>query len=133
LAYKKGAVEDENNKPYSIETQYRNSFIHVIVSGNKLTPQIALDYWREIIAECESKDCSKILLEHNFVEMISMVEMLEIIGPVGDMLKGRIMAFYDRFGHYDTPEAGKMILRSHDVKMQIFHDLGEAERWLLAN
>jgi hypothetical protein len=98
-----------------------------------VTRDVALAYWQEIIDHCEDRHCNKILLDHNFEEMISMNEMLEVIGPVGEMLKGRIMAFYDRFGHYDIPEAGKMILRSHNIKMQIFHDLAEAERWLEAN
>ena len=124
---------DDSGKQYSIEIDHKGTYLHVVVSGQKVTPEIALDYWHEIVDECESKSCSKILLEHNFVEMISMVEMLKIIGPVAELLKGRMLAFYDRFGNYDTPEAGKMILRSKDVKMQIFHDLKEAERWLIAN
>ena len=122
-----------DEKGYAIEWENHGSFLHVIVGGLKVTPKIALDYWHEIIEECERLGCSKILLEHNFVEMIEMQEMLKIIGPVGDMLKGHVLAFYDRLGHYETPEAGKAILRSHDVKMQIFHDLKDAERWLLAN
>ena len=121
------------NKPYSIETERRDSFIHFTISGKRVTRDIALAYWREIDDECTRSNCRKILLDHNFEEMISMEEMLEVIGPVGDMLKGKIMAFYDRFGHYDIPEAGKMILRSQNIKMQIFHDLGEAEKWLMAN
>jgi hypothetical protein len=126
------AVE-ENGKPYSIETALDGPYLHAVVGGLKLTPEIVLDYWHDIIDECESSGCSKILLEHNFVEMISVPEMLKIIGPVGDLLQGRMLAFYDRYGHYATPEAGKMILRSHDVKMQIFQDLHEAEKWLAAN
>lgn len=121
------------DKPYTIDTESRDSFIHFTVNGKRVTRDVALAYWQEIIDHCERTGCSKILLDHNFEEMISMNEMLEVIGPVGDMLKGRIMAFYDRFGHYDIPEAGKMILRSHNVKMQIFHDLDEAEKWLEAN
>lgn len=121
------------NTDYSIETENRGSYLYVIVGGLKVTPQIALDYWNEIIGECESLGCSKILLEHNFIEMIEMSEMLKIIGPVAEMLDGRMLAFYDRYGHHDTPEAGKKILRSHDVKMQVFQDIKEAERWLLAN
>lgn len=122
-----------SDKPYSIETERRDPFIHFTVSGERVTPEIALAYWQEIIDECDRSNCSKILLDHNFQEMIPMQEMLKVIGPVGDMLKGKIMAFYDRFGHYDIPEAGKMILRSHNVKMQIFHDLDEAEKWLMVN
>ena len=124
---------DDDNKPYSIELEDNGSYLHAVVGGLRVTPEVALEYWREIIEECEEKKISKILLEHNFVEMISMAEMLKVIGPVGEMLKGRMMAFYDRYGHYEIPEAGKVILRGHDVKMQIFHDLDEAVRWLKAN
>ncbi len=122
-----------DEKAYSLEAESHGEYIHFTVGGLKVSPQIALDYWHDIIEECERENCSKILLEHNFVEMIGMQEMLTIIGPVADLLKGRIMAFYDRFGHYDVPEAGKVILRSHDIKMQMFHDLNEAKRWLAAN
>ena len=124
-------VDDE--KAYSLETEDHGTYLHVIVGGLKVTPKIALGYWREIIDECERVNCSKILLEHNFVEMISMSEMLKVIGPVAELLEGRTLAFYDHYGHYETPEAGKAILRGHDVKMQIFHDLKEAEKWLMVN
>ncbi|HYJ92811.1 MAG TPA: hypothetical protein VEV84_15985 [Pyrinomonadaceae bacterium] len=120
-------------KQYDIEMEPRDGYLHVIVGGVRVTPEVALDYWHEIIEECERIGYSKILLEHNFVEMISMPEMLTIIGPVTDLLQVRLLAFYDRQGHYDIPEAGKKIMRSHDVKMQIFDNVDEATRWLLAN
>jgi hypothetical protein len=123
----------EAEKGYAIELENHGEYLHAIVGGLRVTPEIALGYWREIIGECEKLSVSKILLEHNFVEMISMQEMLEIIGPVADLLRGRSFAFLDRYGHYDIPEAGKKILRGHDVKMQLFRDLDEAEKWLLAN
>lgn len=123
----------DDEKGYSITTEDCETYLYVIVTGSKVTPEIALGYWRDIIRECDEKSCSKILLVHNFVEMISMSEMVEIIGPVAELLNGRILAFYDRHGHYDIPEAGKKILRGHDIKMQTFHDLKEAERWLWAN
>src|ERR1041385_2532387 len=127
------SVSDESGKGYSLRMEHLDPYLYVTVSGSRVTPQIALDYWREVIAECDRLDCAKILLEHDFVEMISMPEMLEVIGPVTEMLKGRMMAFYDSYGNYDIPEAGKKIMRSKNVKMQIFHDLARAERWLLAN
>jgi len=122
-----------DDKQYDIEMEVRDGYLHTVVGGLRVTAEIALDYWHEIIDECERTGLSKILLEHNFVEMISMPEMLTIIGPVTDLLQGRLLAFYDRQGHYDIPEAGKKIMRSHDVKMQIFHSVDEAERWLKAN
>jgi hypothetical protein len=120
-------------KDYDLEIDDHGSYLHAVVGGLRVTPEIALGYWSEIVEKCEQTGCAKILLEHNFVEMISMQEMLEVIGPVGELLKGKSMAFFDRYGHYDIPEAGKAILRGHEVKMQLFHDLNEAQRWLIAN
>jgi len=124
---------DEQNKPYAIEFEEHESYLHAIVGGLRVTSEIALGYWQEIIDECEKLGYSKILLEHNFVEMISKDEMLEVIGPVAHLLEGRMFAFYDHYGHYEIPEAGKAILRSLNVKMQIFHDLHDARKWLTAN
>jgi hypothetical protein len=123
----------DDDKPYSLELENRGEYLYAIVGGLKVTPEIALGYWHEIIDECDKLGLTKILLEHNFAEMISMHEMLQIIGPVADMLKGRMFAFVERYGHYEIPEAGKTILRGLNIKMQLFTDVEEAEKWLLAN
>jgi hypothetical protein len=124
---------DTPNKTYSLETENRGTYLYAIVGGLKVTPEVALGYWREIVKECDELGLRKILLVHNFVEMISMPDMLEVIRPIGELLQGRAFAFIDRYGHYEIPEAGKAILRGLDVKMQIFADVEEAEKWLLAN
>ncbi|MBV9214545.1 MAG: hypothetical protein JO053_00060 [Acidobacteria bacterium] len=120
-------------KDYTIFLDQEDGYLHVTVGGKRVTSDIALAYWREIIDKCEANNCPRILLDHDFEEMISMQEMLQVIGPVADLLKGRLLAFYDRFGNYEIPEAGKVILRSKGIKMQIFHHLDEAIKWLLAN
>ena len=124
---------EEQRKGYDVEFVNHGDYLHAIVGGLRVTSAVALGYWQEIIDECERLECSKILLEHNFVEMISKEEMLEVIGPLAHLLEGRIFAFYDHYGHYEIPEAGKAILRSLNVKMQIFQDLHAAQKWLLAN
>ena len=123
----------EPTKDYELEFVNHGEYLHAIVGGLRVTSEIALGYWQEIVDECERLECSKILLEHNFVEMISKEEMLEVIGPLAHLLEGRMFAFYDHYGHYEIPEAGKAILRSLNVKMQIFHDLKDAQKWLAAN
>ena len=122
-----------HGKDYELETENRGSYLYAAVGGLKVTPAIAMAYWREIIDECDELGLSKILLDHNFVTMISMAEMLEVIRPIADLLKGRSFAFVDRHGHYDIPEAAKTILRNLNVKMQLFGDMERAEKWLLAN
>jgi hypothetical protein len=123
----------DDDKPYSLELENRGEYLYAIVGGLKVTPEIGLSYWSEIVAACEEHGLTKILLEHNFAEMISMSGMLEVIGPLAGMLRGRMFAFVDRYEHYDIPEAAKGILRNLNVKMQLFRSVEEAEKWLLAN
>ncbi|MEQ1921987.1 MAG: hypothetical protein ABL952_05720 [Pyrinomonadaceae bacterium] len=123
----------ENEKQYSLTTENRGEYLYANVGGLRVTPEIALDYWHEIIDECDDLGLSKILLEHSFVEMISVEGMLDVIGPLGGLLKGRMFAFIDDFGHYEIPEAAKAILRGLHVKMQLFEDIEKAEKWLIAN
>ena len=130
MAYTVGVT---HQKEYELETENRGSYLYAVVGGLRVTPEIGLGYWREIVDECEELGLSKILLVHNFVTMISMSDMLEVIGPVADLLKGRTFAFVDTRGQNDIPEAAKPILRSLNVKMQLFDNVERAEKWLLAN
>ena len=123
----------DSDKPYSLEMENRGEYLFAVVGGLKVTPEIGLAYWHEIVDECDRLGLTKILLEHNFAEMISMAGMVEVIGPISSMLKGRMFAFIDRYDHYDIPEAAKGIFRNLNVKMQLFKDVEEAEKWLLAN
>lgn len=121
------------DKPYTIEMEARGEYLYTVVSGLKTTPQIAMSYWTEVINKCDELGISKVLMEHNFVETISMPEVVEIIGPISDLLRGRKIAFIDRFAHDDVSELGKKMARSRDVMVQIFDDRARAEKWLLAN
>jgi hypothetical protein len=124
----------ETEKPYSLETENRGSYLYAIIGGLKVTPEAAKDYWAEIVDECKDLGLSKVLAEKNFPETISMDSLATDVSPyLSELMQGFIVAFVDRFGHEDISELGKKLARSSGVKMQVFEDVGEAEKWLLAN
>jgi hypothetical protein len=126
-------VAVEEGKPYSIETENRGSYLYAIIGGLKVTPEMAKDYWAEIVDECKDLGLNKILAEKNFIETISMDSLAELNPYFTDLFKGFIVAFVDRYHHDDISELGKTLARGSGVKMQIFADADEAEKWLLAN
>lgn len=121
------------DKPYTIAMEDRGEYLYAIVGGLQTTPEIAMTYWREVIDKCEELGISRVLMEHDFVETISMPEVVEIMGPLSDLLRDRKIAFIDRFAHDDVSELGKKMARSRNVMVQIFSDTAKAEKWLLAN
>ena len=120
-------------KPYSLETENRGSYLYAIIGGLKVTPEAAKDYWTEIVAECREIGLDKILAEKNFVATFSMDSLAELNPYFTDLFKGFKIAFVDRYHHDHISDLGKKLARASGVKMQVFADVGEAEKWLLAN
>lgn len=120
-------------KPYSIQMEDRGEYLYALVSGEKVTPEIGKSYWTEILQRCDELGVNKILIEKNFVETVSMQEVVQGSASMGEFLRGRKIAVIDRYDHDEISELGKKIARSRDIMVQIFRDAAKAEKWLLAN
>jgi len=121
------------DKPYTIKLEDRGEYLYALVGGGKLTPEIACTYWREIADRCSVLDKTKIMIEKDFAESVSPLEIINMGTYLGELLATKKIAFLDRHGNEDINELGKKIARNQDVKMQIFKNVEDAERWLQAN
>lgn len=121
------------DKPYTLEMEDRGRYLYALVSGEKVTPEIGRSYWTDILRQCGELNLSKILIEKNFVETVSMQEVVQGGSQMGEFLKGYKIAVIDRFHHDDVSELGKRLARNQNVPVQIFDDAARAEKWLLAN
>lgn len=121
-----------HEKPYSIEMEDRGEYLYAIVGGLKVEPEMAKEYWAEIIEMCDELGVSKLLVEKNFVETMSMDSLVKLSGHMNEILRGRKLAFVDRYGHDEISELGKTLARAQNVQIRIFHNAADAEKWLLA-
>lgn len=122
-----------SDKPYNLEIEDQKEYIHVIVGGEKLTTNISAAYWNEIAEACFERDQNRILIEKDFKVSVSAVDMLQMSSHLGKLLPHHLIAFVDRHGNDDINELGKKLARNRDVIIQIFHNVADAEKWLLAN
>lgn len=120
-------------KPYEIELQDRGEYLYVRVGGENLSASIAAAYWNEIAEKCFQLGKNKILIEKEFKDSVTAADMLQMSSYLGQLLATRRIAFVDRFGHEEINELGKKLARNRDVMLQIFHNIQDAEHWLLAN
>jgi hypothetical protein len=126
----------ETDKSYTIKLEDRRVYLYALVGGKKLTPEIAGAYWREIAGACFELEKTKIMIEKDFAESVSPLEMVHMGTYLGELLATRqiaLIAFLDRYGNDDINELGKKIARNRDVKLQIFKNAEDAEKWLLIN
>ena len=120
-------------EPYTINLEDRGDYLYALVGGQKLSPEIARANWDEIAVECARLGKTKIMIEKDFAEHVSAPEMLDMGVYLGKLLPSKTIAFLDRHGNEDINDLGKKIARSQGVKMQIFDNLRDAERWLVIN
>ena len=116
--------------PYTIKSEDRGDYLYALVSGEKLSAEIAKSYWKEIAEKCSKLEKSKILIEKDFPKHVSAPEMLEMGMFLGSILAGTKIAFVDRHKNDDVNELGKVIARNEGVIMKIFKNTKDAEEWL---
>lgn len=111
----------------------RGEYLYVLVGGGKLNALIAASYWNEIAGKCFELDKMRILIEKNFLESVGPEDMIQMSSHVGKLLPTRRIAFLDRWGNEEINSLGKKLARNRDVMMQVFQNVNDAEKWLLAN
>jgi hypothetical protein len=121
------------DKPYRIEIEDRGDYLYVLVGGDKLTADIAAAYWREIAEVCFDLKKNKILIEKDFAQSVTPLEMVHMGNFLGQLLANKKIAFLDRYGNEDINELGKKIARNRNVIMQTFQNINDAEKWILSN
>ena len=121
------------SKPYEIKFEERDHYLWVLVSGKTLTADIAKQYWDEISIRCKAGQCGKVLIEKDFIEPVGPQDMIQMAKHVANVLPRARIAFIDHHEHHDINELGKKLARNLEVKLRIFDDAGEAEKWLIAN
>ncbi len=80
-------------KPYTIEFEDRRDYLYVLVGGEKLSPEIARQYWDEIAVECQRLKKNKIMIEKDFAVHVSAPEMLGMGVYLGEILANHKIAF----------------------------------------
>lgn len=120
-------------KPYSIKLEVKEEYLYVIVGGETLSAEIANQYWDEIAEERRKLKKTKILIEKDFTRSVSLAEMYAMGINLGNKFKGRTIAFLDRYGNEDVNDFGQLVAENQGVKLKVFTNVDDAEKWLIAN
>lgn len=118
------------DKPYTISIENRGEYLYVLVGGEILTAAISKQYWDEITEETIRLEKTKILIEKNFPQTVSVAEMYEMGVNVSKFFETKFIAFVDRFGNPDINYFGQMVAENRGVKMKVFENVTQAEKWL---
>lgn len=119
-------------KPYEIKLEDRGEYLYALVSGEILKPEIAKQYWDEIAERSFALRQTKIMIEKDFSQTVSAPAMLSMGDYLGKLLATKKIAFLDRHENAAINNLGQKIAENRGVKMKVFQDIEEAEKWLLS-
>ena len=123
----------QEEKPYKIQYDYRNRYLFALVSGEKDSLEISLQFWQEILDECESKNYKRALITENFRNNISAIDMYILGEKLIEMVpRDTCVAFVDsQISQLELNKFTETVAYNRGGKGKVFVDEKEAESWLL--
>lgn len=122
------------SKPYQITFEFRPEYLYVYVTGEHDSYEISKQYWQEVADFCGENKISKVLIEEDIPESVSLTEVYRLASEIPMMgFFGIRVAFVDRFiEHNELNQFGELVAVNRGLHGKIFNDIKEAEKWLLA-
>ena len=117
--------------PFQIRFDIRSDHLRAFVTGPRDSMEVSRSFWNEIAEECLSRGLLKVLVEEDFPNAISEVELYELITQAEDALRQLRIAFVDRRAdHAESNRFAETVARNRGLVVKIFEDTEAAAHWL---
>ena len=118
-------------KQYTLTFEERPHYLYARVEGEKDSYEISHAFWTEVAGECERRRASKVLVEENIPEVVSVSEMYAIASELPDMFLSVSIAFVDPHANQaELNSFGELVAQNRGVRGRFFADVASAEEWL---
>ena len=119
-------------KEYSIRTEWRPDYLFVHVSGEADSLETSTGYWREVRDLSRQHQVQKVLVQENFQDTIDEIDIYALNNRISQMgfFNTRIAFVDEQTDQFDLNVFGANICANKGLKIRVFKNLAEAEKWL---
>ena len=118
-------------KRYTLTFEQRPDHLYARVEGENDSSEISRAFWIEVAGECERLGASKVLVEENIPEVVSVSEMYAIASELPDLFLGVSIAFVDPYADQaELNSFGELVAQNRGMRGRFFADVESAEEWL---
>ena len=127
-------MTNNGDSPFEIQYQECEGHLYAFISGKSDSVAAALEYWQLVIDECRRRGFHALLVEEDFPNQLSTIEMFTVTSAIPKMgSKGLKIAFVDKEAeHYDLNLFGETVAVNRGVHGRVFATRQEAVAWLSA-
>ena len=122
-------------KPYSLTYDEKPKYLYAHVKSDTFTEEIALDYLREVIAECHELQYERILIERDIPIILSPAKIQLVAEQIATMnTKGLKIALVDpRPENRELNRFAAAASRGLGTKVRAYSTVPDARRWLVSD
>ena len=108
------------------------TYLHAVVTGPN-TMESVVGYLRDLMRECEARQCFNVLIEENLTgRRLETWDVYQIAADASAQARGvfRAVAYVDVNAHGELMKFAETVANNRGVPMTLFATVAEAERWL---
>ena len=118
--------------PYQLEIVEKPNYLHAVVTGAN-TMENVLGYLKELLRECEARQCYNVLIEERLTgRRLEAWDVYQIASESSGQARGvlRNVAFVDVNAAGDLMRFAETVANNRGLPMTLFGTVAEAEQWL---
>lgn len=118
---------------YQLTFTEKPAYLHAVVSGPNTRENVAR-YMEEVIHECLTRNCPRVLVEENLTgPRLGTIDIFSLAsaGSLRHMGTLRCMAYVDVNAHDDSMYFAESVAVNRAFPVRVFSSVAAAEKWLL--
>lgn len=120
---------------FILNYERRGSYFYTLVSGPRDNFDIAIRFWKKIYLKTTELGIHKVLLEVNFPNNLTTLEMFQVAENISRIFKGRFkIAKVDKnLLHMSLNKFGETVAVNRGLQFRVFNNIIDGEKWLSKN
>jgi hypothetical protein len=117
---------------YKLEITQKPTYLHAVVTGAN-TMENVIGYLKEIVRECEARQCFNVLVEERLTgRRLETWDVYQIASDSATIARGvlRKVAYVDVNAGGDLMKFAETVANNRGVPINLFATVAEAEAWL---
>ncbi len=117
---------------FTIRYEDRETYLYAFVTGPHDSLPVSRAFWTELAAEVRRRGRDSLLVEEDFIDPISIIEIYDLVETILALDWERCqVAFVDRQqSHRDINEFGELVARNRGFVGRVFATVEQAHAWL---
>jgi hypothetical protein len=117
---------------YTLTIDQNHSYLHAVITGRNTRENVE-GYLRELVAECQARDCFRVLVEERLEgPRLRLLDVFELATMGSDLGRGTLkaVAFVDIYAEGGLMKFAEDVAVNRGIPMAVFDTVAEAETWL---